>query len=42
LSSIVMQAPWGNVSLAGALLLLTVFDVVALLSIQRLLRRTLA
>lgn len=41
-NSVVMQAPWGNVSLGGALLLLVGFDVVALLSIQRLLRRTLA
>jgi ABC-2 type transport system permease protein len=42
LASIVMQAPWGNVSLGGALLLLVGFDLVVLLSIQRLLRRTLA
>jgi ABC-2 type transport system permease protein len=42
LGSIVMQAPWGQVSLVGALLLLIGFDLVALLSIQRLLRRTLA
>lgn len=41
-TSVVMQAPWGNLSLGGALLLLLGFDVLALLSIQRLLRRTLA
>ncbi|MBD1860475.1 MULTISPECIES: ABC transporter permease [Trichocoleus] len=42
LSSIVMQAPWGSVSLGGALLVLFAFDLVALLSIQPLLRRTFA
>jgi ABC-2 type transport system permease protein len=42
LASTVMAAPWGNVSLAGALLLLVGFDILALLSIQNLLRRTLA
>ncbi len=42
LSSVVMQAPWGAVSFGGALLLLLGFAVVALLSIQPLLRRTLA
>ena len=42
LASVVMQAPWGQVSLAGSLLVLAGFDVVVLLAIQRLLRRTLA
>lgn len=42
LSSIVMQAPWGAVSFGGAMLLLLGFAVVALVSIQPLLRRTLA
>ncbi|HEY9858579.1 MAG TPA: ABC transporter permease [Candidatus Obscuribacterales bacterium] len=42
LSSVVMQAPWGAVSLGGALLVLFAFDLVALLSIQPLLRRTFA
>lgn len=42
LNSIVMQAPWGSVSLSGALLVLLAFDAIALLSIQPLLRRTLA
>jgi ABC-2 type transport system permease protein len=42
LSSVVMQAPWGNVTLGVTLLLLLAFDVLALVSIQRLLRRTLA
>ncbi len=42
LSSVVMQAPWGAVSLGGALLVLFAFDFVALLSIQPLLRRTFA
>jgi ABC-2 type transport system permease protein len=42
LSSVVMQAPWGAVTFGGALLLLLGFAVVALLSIQPLLRRTLA
>jgi ABC-2 type transport system permease protein len=42
LASVVMQAPWGNVSLAGCLLLLAGFDGVVLLGVQRLLRRTLA
>jgi ABC-2 type transport system permease protein len=42
LSSIVMQAPWGSVTLGAALLLLLSFDVVALLIIQPKLRRTLA
>lgn len=42
LSSIVMQAPWGEVTFGGAILVLLGFSVVALLSIQPLLRRTLA
>lgn len=42
LSSIVMQAPWGEVSFAGALGILAGFAAVALLSIQPLLRRTFA
>ncbi|UKO96724.1 ABC transporter permease [Nostoc sp. UHCC 0870] len=42
LSSIVMQAPWGDVTFGGALLILFGFALVALLSIQPQLRRTLA
>lgn len=42
LSSLVMQAPWGAVTFGGAMLVLLGFNVVALLSIQPLLRRTLA
>lgn len=42
LSSLVMQAPWGAVSFGGALIVLLGFNVVALLSIQPRLRRTLA
>ncbi|WP_404786194.1 ABC transporter permease [Altericista sp. CCNU0014] len=41
-SSIVMQAPWGNLSLGMTLLLLAGFDAIALVSIQRLLQRKLA
>lgn len=41
-TSTVMQAPWGNVSLGGSLLLLFGFDVIALFSIQRLLYRRLS
>lgn len=41
-NSIVMVAPWGNVTLGGALALLLAFDAVVLLSVQRTLRRTLA
>ena len=41
-SSVVMQAPWGTVSLGGALLILLVLDLVALVSIQPLLRRSFA
>jgi ABC-2 type transport system permease protein len=42
LSSVVMQAPWGAVTFGGALLVLLGFNFVALLSIQPLLRRSLA
>jgi ABC-2 type transport system permease protein len=42
LSSIVMEAPWGNLSLGMTLLLLVGFDAIALVSIQRLLQRKLA
>ncbi|MCT7978175.1 ABC transporter permease [Laspinema olomoucense] len=42
LSSIVMQAPWGEVSFGSALGILAGFAAVALLSIQPLLRRTFA
>ncbi|MCT7955797.1 ABC transporter permease [Laspinema palackyanum] len=42
LGSIVMQAPWGEVSFGGALGILAGFAAVALLSIQPLLRRTFA
>ncbi|MBW4696100.1 MAG: ABC transporter permease [Lyngbya sp. HA4199-MV5] len=42
LSSVVMQAPWGSVTLGAALLLLLAFDAIALLLIQPKLRRTLA
>ncbi|NES96808.1 MAG: ABC transporter permease [Desertifilum sp. SIO1I2] len=40
--SIVMSAPWGDVTFGGALLVLLVFDAIALLGIQPLLRRTLS
>ncbi|NER38067.1 MAG: ABC transporter permease [Oscillatoria sp. SIO1A7] len=42
LGSIVMVAPWGNVSFIGSLLVLASFALFALLSIQPLLRRTFA
>ncbi|HEY9853564.1 MAG TPA: ABC transporter permease [Leptolyngbyaceae cyanobacterium] len=42
LNSIVMQAPWGAVSLGGTLLILLALDVLAFLTIQPLLRRTFA
>lgn len=42
LSSVVMQAPWGAVTLGVALLILVGFNLLALLSIQPRLRRTLA
>lgn len=38
---IVMEAPWGSVSLGGSLLLLFGFDAIALLGIQKLLYRRL-
>ncbi len=42
MSSIVMQAPWGNLSLGMTLVFLVAFDAIALVSIQRLLQRKLA
>jgi ABC-2 type transport system permease protein len=42
LSSVVMQAPWGSVTMGGALLILCGFALVVLLSIQPRLRRSLA
>lgn len=42
LNSVVMQAPWGAVTLGGTLLVLLVLDVVAFLLIQPLLRRSFA
>lgn len=42
LGSVVMTAPWGSLSLGGALLWLLAFDGLALVSIQRLLQRKLA
>jgi ABC-2 type transport system permease protein len=42
LGSIVMNAPWGSVSLGGALIFLAGFDAIALFSIQRLLYRRLS
>jgi ABC-2 type transport system permease protein len=42
LSSVVMQAPWGTVTMAGALLILTGFCTTALVAIQPLLQRRLA
>lgn len=42
LNSIVMQAPWGTISFGGALLVLLGFSFVALVSIQPLLKRSLA
>jgi ABC-2 type transport system permease protein len=41
-SSVVLQAPWGAITFGNSLLILLVFAVVALLSIQPLLRRRLA
>jgi ABC-2 type transport system permease protein len=41
-SSVVMQAPFGAVTLGGALLVLIVFDAIALIGIQPLLKRSLA
>lgn len=42
LNSLVMQAPWSDITFGGAMLVLLGFNVVALLSIQPLLRRSLA
>jgi ABC-2 type transport system permease protein len=42
LGDVVMQAPWGDVTFGGALLILFSFALIALLSIQPQLRRTLA
>jgi len=42
LGSIVLQAPWSSVTMGAALLVLLGFDVLALVSVQRLLRRSLA
>ncbi|MDJ1182017.1 ABC transporter permease [Roseofilum sp. BLCC_M143] len=42
LVKIVMSAPWGDISLGGCLLVLFVFDAIALLLIQPLLRRRLS
>ena len=41
-SSVVMQAPWGSLTLGTTLLLLVGFDGIALFGIQRLLQRKLA
>lgn len=42
IDSIVMQAPWGAVTLGGTLLVLLILDIVAFLLIQPLLRRSFA
>ena len=42
LSSVVVQAPWGTVTMGTSLLILLGFNVVAFLAIQPLLKRTLA
>lgn len=42
LGSVVMQAPFGDISFGAALLVLLVFDIVTLLAIQPLLRRRFA
>ncbi|NJK28580.1 MAG: ABC transporter permease, partial [Coleofasciculaceae cyanobacterium SM2_3_26] len=42
LGSVVMQAPWGDVTFAGALLVLAGFAAIALTIIQPLLRRRFA
>ncbi|MCT7951134.1 ABC transporter permease [Ancylothrix sp. C2] len=42
LNNVVMSAPFGDVTFGGALLVLLVFDVVALVAIQPLLRRSFA
>jgi ABC-2 type transport system permease protein len=42
LSSVVLQAPFADITLGGALLVLVAFDAIALLSIRSLLRRAFA
>lgn len=42
ISSIVMQAPWGEVSFGGAMLVLLGFSFVSLISIQPLLKKSLS
>lgn len=42
IASVVMQAPWGNLTLGGALLLLLGFNMVAFFSVKRVITRTLA
>ena len=42
ITSVVMQAPWGSVTLGGALLLLLGFNLVAFFSVKRVITRTLA
>ena len=42
LASIVMQAPWGDISFGGAMLVLLGFSFVALISIQPLLKKSLS
>lgn len=42
LGSVVMQAPFGAVTLGGALLVLVTFDAIALLAVRSLLRRNFA
>ncbi|MCY7278157.1 MAG: ABC transporter permease [Phormidesmis sp. CAN_BIN44] len=42
LSSVVVNAPWGSVTMGTSLLILLAFNVVAFLAIQPLLKRTLA
>lgn len=42
LNSIVMQAPWGNITFGAAMLVLLAFDALVLLAIQPLLRRRFA
>ncbi|KGF72363.1 transporter [Neosynechococcus sphagnicola sy1] len=42
LGSVVMQSPWGAITMGGALLVLLVFDAIALVGIQPLLQRRLS
>lgn len=42
LSSVVVNAPWGSVTMGASLLILLAFNVVAFVAIQPLLKRTLA